>query len=97
MSRIKPKNIEPIIHKGVRYSVPHFVGDTENMKHVGGYVEAINVKTNERIWLKEIYKQKYVLGLESDIQEVYITSIKIKNNKIIIQNEAGKEFTLDID
>lgn len=50
------------------------------MNHAWWYIEAIDTKSNQRIWLKEIYNSTIDTNIEADKQVVFIKSIKLKNN-----------------
>ena len=45
-----------------------------------GCVEAWDKKSNEMIWRRQIYVVKYTVGLERDVQDVFITTLKLKGN-----------------
>ncbi|MDO8538270.1 MAG: hypothetical protein Q7S21_05275 [archaeon] len=94
--RKAPKEIVPIINNGIKYNAPHFAVLNKGMLHNGGYVEAINIKTNKRIWLKEVYKPKLNSNFEDDIQDVFITSLNLKNKKLIIINENNEKFEVEL-
>ena len=98
--RLAPKVIEPVIYNNAEYSVPHFVALTEGMKHNGGYVEAKDIKTGKRLWLKEVYSPNYKPNLEKDVQDVLIISMKLvqtkDQNKLVIINEANKTYEIKI-
>lgn len=64
----------------IKYIVPHFTSDTTWMNHAWWYIEAIDTKSNQRIWLKEIYNSTIDTNIEADKQVVFIKSIKLKNN-----------------
>ena len=88
--RIEPKPVPPIIKDGIEYSAPS--------AHMG-FVVAKWIKTNRQIWSKQIYvvKYEYKYGLEEDAQRCFIKSLKLEGNQLIITNEEGSTFSLDID
>lgn len=94
--RFEPAPVQPVEQNGIRYTAPPFAFLSKGMEHNGGYVEAIDIKTNKKLWLKEVYRPKYDPSLEGDVQDVFITSLSIENNKLIIINEAGDKFLIDI-
>lgn len=94
--RAAPAEIEPIIHGGVRYTVPHFASLNEGMEHNGGYVEATDMRTDKRIWLKEVYRPGYRSGLERDVQDVFITSMSLEGDKLVIIDEEGRRFDIPL-
>ena len=98
--RMAPKPIAPIDHNDVTYSVPHFVqflGDDDEQTQNGGYVLARDKKTKRIKWLVQIYVTKYNKFLESDVQDVFITEIKLKDDTLIIKDEKGRNYSLNIN
>lgn len=93
--RLSPTNVPPVTVGGVRYSVPHFgvfIGKAQN----GGYVEATDEKTGTRLWLAHVYEIKYDPDLEGDVQDVFITTLRVADGKLTIENEAGDKFAIDL-
>ncbi len=81
-----PKKVLPIVYQGVEYRAPE-----EHM----GMVEAWGVKSNRLIWRRQIYVVKY-LELETDVQWVFITKMKANDGSLIIENERGYKYALDL-
>ena len=65
-SRMEPKKVPPVIHRGVVYRVNH-----EKM----GFLEAWDEKTGKLLWEKRIYRVFYNPFLERDVQDVYISRV----------------------
>lgn len=84
-----PKPVKPIEHKGVRYSAQSFFRM--------GCVVAEKGPPSPWSWWKQIYVVKYDTSLETDIQDVFITSLKVKDDKLIIKNERGYIYSLDLE
>lgn len=85
--RIAPKLVKPVIHNGLKYEVPHW--SSGNMKHNGGYIRVINAKDNIPICTKEVYENNYNPELESDVQDRFITSIKVVGKNLVIHSETS--------
>lgn len=85
-----PKPVTPVTKDGIEYSAP-----LDRM----GFVVAKWINTNREIWSKQIYvvKYEYKYGLEEDVQWCFIKSLKLEGNQLIITNEEGSMFSLDID
>jgi outer membrane protein assembly factor BamB len=85
--RRAPKPVPPLVHEGVEYRAPHALM---------GFVEAIDTASGRQLWETRVY---YVmidpLG-ERDVQDVFITSLQVENGRLLVSNEAGKTFTLDL-
>lgn len=92
--REAPKEVLPITFHGVSYSAPHWRLDI-GAKQNGGYIEATNLKTDKLLWKLKIYEIKYS-GAESDVQDVFITSLKIAEGNLEILNEKGDKFVVDL-
>lgn len=61
-----------------------------------GLIEAWDSKSNEMIWRRQIYVVKYKVGLERDVQDVFITSLNLKGNSLILTNERNSKYELDL-
>ncbi|OIO20193.1 MAG: hypothetical protein CO029_01715 [Candidatus Magasanikbacteria bacterium CG_4_9_14_0_2_um_filter_41_10] len=85
--RTAPKDVPPILHEGVRYTVNH---------DKRGIIEAWDANTNKLLWEKQIYNTEYDGQLEQDVQDVFITHIYIEGQTLWIQNENEKTYTLDL-
>lgn len=94
--REAPAPVDPIEHNGIRYEVEHW-GKTKGLKQNGGYIAA--VAKNEQVKWIRIYKIKYSWwGKEDDKQDIFIsnTSIDKQKNKLVIKDEKGRVFHLDL-
>ena len=85
----KPK-VDSIVNGTITYYADD--GDAEKM----GHVYARNTKTNALIWKVKVYEVKIDENLEKDIQWVFISSMKLKDGKLTIENEKGKKFEVDV-
>jgi hypothetical protein len=83
-----PKIVPPIKTEKIEYRAPH--GQM-------GCVEAWGTKRHQMIWRRQIYVVKYDVYLETDVQDVYITSMELKDNNLIIKNERDSEYQLDLE
>jgi len=86
--RLPPQEVEPVIYNGVKYTATH-----EKM----GYVEAWDIKTGEKLWEKKDYDVKIDPHMEADVQWVFITNLSIKDGKLIVVNENGDRYEIDIE
>jgi hypothetical protein len=85
--RALPQEVKPIMHKGIEYWAPH---------DYMGCIEAWDIKSKEIIWRKQVYVIKHVLGVERDVQDVFIKSMQLSGNSLVIINEKGFEYKLDL-
>jgi hypothetical protein len=81
------------VHKGVKYTAPHFV-DGES---AGGVVEALDAKTGKMMWRLKVYEIKRDPNLEGDVQDVFITSLAISRNKLLVMNERHDRYSVDLE
>ncbi len=88
--RKPPKAVAPVTRDGIEYSAPR-----DRM----GFVVATWMKTQREIWSRQIYvvKHEYKYGLETDVQDCFITSLRFADGKLLVTNERGGEFALDPD
>ena len=85
--RSEPREVAPIVQDGVRYSAPH---------GAMAVVVATEVKTGKELWRVQVYKTRMIPELESDVQDVFITSLAVKDGTLLIANERGEKFALDL-
>jgi hypothetical protein len=93
--RQAPKDVPPITFQGVKYSAPHW-GLTKGKEQNGGYIEAVSFDTGKLLWDLRVYEVKYDSGLERDIQDVFITSLKLVDGNLEVLSEAGDKFVVDV-
>lgn len=85
--RVAPKPVSPVVVDSMRVSAPH-----SQM----GFVVAVDVGTDQEIWRQRVYRVKYAPSLERDVQDVFITSLTIPGGSLLILNERGERYTLDL-
>jgi len=85
--RLPPKNVEPVIYNGIIYTAPH---------NKMGYIEAWNLDTGEKLWELKVYDVDYDSSLESDVQDVFITSLSISGDKLIAINEKNDKYEIGL-
>ena len=85
--RVPSPKVDPLIFNDVKFIVP---------VHKMGYVEAWDIKTGQKLWATKVYEVNIDPETEPDVQWIFITKIFIKNNKLIVVNEARNIFELDI-
>ncbi len=93
--RVAPLPVDPVTHKGIVYST--FPWSYQNgSRQNGGFIKATIKSTGDVIWEKQIYKTKYKRGIETDIQDVFITTIKLTDDasSLVIINEIGDVYSV---
>ncbi|MBN2077796.1 MAG: hypothetical protein JW838_02450 [Spirochaetes bacterium] len=84
--RMAPKKIAPVEYGQYVIRVNH-----EKM----GYIEVYNSK-GALLWNKRIYHVRYNPFLERDVQDIYISKMFIDKKLLIIANEKGRYYSLDL-
>jgi tricorn protease-like protein len=87
--RIAPKEVKPVEHDGVKYTAPHDNGRE-------GKVVAEDEKTKKKLWDVTVYKVKIDANEEEDVQRVFISGLERHGEKLIVANEKGDSYALDI-
>jgi hypothetical protein len=85
--RSAPGVVEPVTVSGVTFSAPGWPI---------GIVIATDASSNRELWRQRIYAVRYDRTLEQDVQDVFITSLKLRGNVLVITNERGERFLLDL-
>lgn len=86
--RSPPAEVAPVKAAAIEYRVSH-----KDM----GCVEAWDAKQNELIWRRQVYAVKYNVDLERDVQDVFITSIEVKGDTLLVKNERQSQYKLDLN
>lgn len=94
--RAEPRAVESVTYRGVKYIAPHFKMTNKQVQR-GGFIEAWDIKTNKMLWDIKIYEAKYDPKLEQDVQDVFITSLKIEHGKLLITNERNEIYALNLE
>jgi hypothetical protein len=85
--RAAPKPVPPVTLNTIEYSAP---------LELMGFVVATDTTSHKELWRKRIYTVPVNRALERDVQDVFITSLVIENGTLIITNERGDSYTLDL-
>lgn len=93
--RSAPKEIPPIRHGDLEYRVTHHVGDG----YLPGFVEARDSVSKRPAWIRQIYVIRRNPNLESDVQDVFISGIKLDTDQNVLEvtNEHGGVFELNLE
>ena len=81
--RSAPKPVNPVFYNGIRYEAADI-----------NYIAAYDSASNRLLWKQQIYKTQNDSLLEPDVQWIFVKSITIKNDSILITNEIGEKYTL---
>lgn len=94
--RSAPKEVSTIVYNGVIYSAPPFIKKDDKFIR-GQYVVAKAADTGKMLWDLRVYEVKYREDLESDVQDVFITELKIDKGYLFVTNERGEKFKVDLN
>lgn len=84
-----PNVIPDIFYRDLRISAEN--STPENM----GIVQAFNQNTDKPVWSKKVYDVIISKSIEEDVQEVFIKSMTIDKDKLVIVNERNERFELN--
>ena len=87
-----PAEVLPVTVGNIEYSAPHRNHTHKQM----GFIEARDLKSGKLIWSRQIYIVKYDPDLVGDVQDVFIKSITVESNNLIITNERNSKYQLDL-
>jgi hypothetical protein len=101
--RVAPLPVQPVELNGMRYEAPHFCvlvkpqllsrnGDCPN----GGIVQAIEIHSGQVLWTVRVYETQYDERLERDVQDVFITGLRIEGDHLIVKNERGNIYKINL-
>ena len=95
--RVGPPDVKPITIGGVRYEAIHW-GRERGLEQNGGYIAAIDAKSGKELWILKIYQIDYIPKLETDVQDVFIESMKAGANgqSLEIVDEKGRRYTVNL-
>jgi hypothetical protein len=96
--RMMPQEPTPVVYKGVKF----VAAKRPRKEKINGneadvwFVEGWDVAKNTKIFEKEAYKININTSLEYDVQMVFITSLTVEDNKLVVANENGGKYQIDI-
>jgi hypothetical protein len=85
--RTVPRAVEPVTVHGVTYSAP---------ASAMGFVVAFDESSRRELWRQRIYRVHLNPSLERDVQDVFITSLTLRGGSLVIANEHGERYALDL-
>ena len=93
-SRVGPLAVAPVVHGNISYSVGER-RQTSNWYQMG-YVEARDAATRDLLWEILVYEVEYEPGKETDVQEIYITALRIVDGALEVTNEHNDRYRIDL-
>lgn len=86
--RSPPKEVAPVRSGEIELRVPH--GQM-------GCIEAWDTNAKQLVWRRQVYAIRYDVELERDVQDVFIESIELQKSKLLVKNERGSIYELDLE
>jgi hypothetical protein len=83
--RAAPKRVPPLVYNGVEYRARDAC-----------FVEATDVTSGKKLWRTKVYQVWIIPLLEEDVQWVFISDMQVQGDKLLVKNELGKNFRLDL-
>lgn len=96
--RTEPKKVPSIFVNGIEFRVVHFHTPENKTPQNGGIIEVYAAGTNTKIDTIVLYTTQYSNTEEKDIQDVFITKMKLLNSKTLqVTNEKKQVFEINIE
>jgi hypothetical protein len=86
--RAAPRPVLPLRAQGVEFSAPQDLGMA--------VVEARDLASGMPLWRRQIYTVVVDPSVEADVQACAITSIKAGKGCLLVENERGGRYALDL-
>ena len=83
--RAAPKPVPPVVDHGVEYRAKDM-----------NFVEAVDLASHARLWRTKVYFVWYVPLAEQDCQDIFITTLAVQNGRLLVRNEAGRTYRVDL-
>ena len=83
--RAAPKPVAPVVHGGVEYRAKDMC-----------YVEAVELPSKKTLWRTRVYYVWYMPLAEKDCQDVFISSLSVQGEKLLVRNEVGRSYRVDL-
>ena len=95
--RTPPPKAAPLVVDGIRYQASHErYAANDRPAGLRAYVEAWDVKADKLLWKAKVYEIVYDRNLETDVQDVYIESLKLDGKVLVATTERKKDYRVDM-
>lgn len=92
--RAVPKYVPPVATN--KYKVESSIAGDKG-RYDCGVIVVYDNKTGEFLWWMKVYDIHYIDGLESDVQDIHISEMKVKDEILTVTNEGGMVFTVNLE
>ncbi len=89
--------VEPVVANGIRYEILRGAR-SRGFAQNGGVIAAVEVASAKELWTLQVYAVQYDPAEECDVQDVYITEMKIDAaaKVLVLKNEARRSFRVKL-
>jgi hypothetical protein len=100
--RAAPKPVPALISGNIKYIAPDVLPNHRSIygkstcSEKSMCAEARNKKTGKLLWQVEVYPIEIDPNVELDVQYIYITALKIERGQLMVKNESGQVFMVDL-
>lgn len=81
--------VKPLNYRHLQFRAP-------NTLETMGQVQAWDRKSKKMVWKHLVYSIAVDPDLEEDVQWRFITSLKVQGKKLLVENEGGEKFTVEL-
>jgi len=93
--RAAPAAVPDVAADGVRFAAAHWREGSGKPRN-GGSVRAYDARSGDLLWEARVYGVDEDPRLEADVQQVHISALALKGEKLEITDERGNRYRLDI-
>jgi len=86
--RLAPKPVQPVVSDGVEYAAD---GDGRDQ-----YVVAKDLGSGKVLWRVKVFHNHINPWMETDVQEVYITDLKLSAGSLLVRDERSQCYLVDL-
>jgi len=86
--RLAPKPVAPVISGGIRYSAGGNGTDQ--------YVVATDLASGHELWRVKVFHVHIDPWMERDVQDVFITDLKLVDNTLFVRDEKSRCYSIDL-
>jgi hypothetical protein len=95
--RVGPRGVPEISIGSHRYTAIHW-GRERKLGQNGGYLSVTDAATGREIAVIKVYDIEYDEHMETDVQDVFITSIeRLSDRTLVVDDERGRRYVVDCD
>jgi len=100
--RAAPPEVPPVVMQGLRISISNepscggALPDNSKVQQHGGCLEIWDLQNNKKLREILVYRTDYKPDLESDVQDVWISSMSVEGDRLVVRNELGEEYQVDL-